>query len=189
MMLNSRHRLESMFSMLCVVMLLAGGCLFVRDLLSFYQKRRPIVPFFEFVFALVAPPEDYFDSLAEMPVARGEVSSSFSHFYRGQYGVCLVVPSQGPEIDWESLNVRIALTFRSENGTIIAENETVVRRGLLCFQHDSLGTEIVLFKYSVPEIVALDKNVSLSCVVKGKIGSLLRDFPEMRICVSKLSDE
>lgn len=189
MMANCRHRIEVVFLLLCVAMSLAGGCLFVRDLLFFYRGQRPIVPFFEWVFALVSPPNDYFDSLAEMPVSDVEETSSFSHFYRGQYGVCLVIPSQEPKIDWESLNVRIVLTFRNEAGTIIAENETAVRSGLLGFQSDSLGTELVLFRYSIPEIVALDRKVFLSCIAKGKIDSLLREFPKMRIRVAKLSDE
>ena len=183
------HKFEIALSLFGVAILLAGGCLFVRDLLFFYRGQRPIVPFFEWVFALVSPPNDYFDSLAEMPVSDVEATSSFSHFYRGQYGVCLVIPSQEPKIDWESLNVRIVLTFRNEDGTIIAENETSVRSGLLAFQSDSLGTEIVLFRYSIPEIVALDRKVFLSCRVKGKVDFLLREFPKMRIRVAKLSDE
>lgn len=187
--MNMRHHFCAgrSFGLLCIILAVAVAAVFSRDLLAFKNHKRTIVPFFEWVFALVSPPEGYYDPLAVLPLRERAVSASVSHFYRGQYAVFLVFSDKDADDLLEPFGLQVKIALQHGNKSV-TRNATA-KDDLLRFRSDKYGTEVVLLKYAIPEAFPLDEGVLISVSCEGNLEMFLRSHPGAHISVGKLSDE
>ena len=162
--------------------------LFVHDAVTYLHNKRPVVPFYEWVFTLFAPHSDSQTMLLDIPLSN--CMTNISHYWRGDYGVTIWVPDRIWDLSDEdhtrlSIGIRLRGSFRRTNmqSVYFISNTNQCKKGEWSPKG---GGSTIHYEYNVPSDLPLDETLAAEITVLGNLQEFRSRFPDARIRIEKL---
>lgn len=163
--------------------------LLTHDVIAYKQHRRPVVPFYEWLFTLLIPNGDSRTMLMDVPLS-DYCTTNISHYWRGNYGVTVWVSNRIWDISEEDStsldkDVQISGSFKRANMQIVdfISQTNQAKRG----EWSAKGGGATLhYEYNVPSDLPLDEILTIEINVSGNLKRFRSRFPDARIRVEKL---
>ena len=162
--------------------------LLIHDVVAYKQDRRPIVPFYEWLFNLFTTHGDSRTMLLDVPLS--DCVTNVSHYWRGDYGVTVWVPDKIWDLsdeDHRCLGNGIQLNGSFKGTNMQPFNFTSsANQSKKGEWRPNGGGSTIHYEYNVPANLPLDKCLTVEIKVLGDRQNLLSRFPDARIRIEKL---
>ena len=162
--------------------------LLAHDVVAYRQHRRPVVPFYEWLFTLLIPHVDSRTILLDAPLSN--CTTNILHYWREDYGVTVWVPNRMWDISEEDhiclgKDIQINGSFKRANmqsvDFISQTNQS--KKGEWSPQG---GGSTIHYEYNVPSDLPLDEILTVEIKTSGNLQRFLSRFPNARIRIGKL---
>ena len=162
--------------------------LLTHDVVVYRQNKRPLVPFYEWIFTLFIPHGGPPSMLLDAPLSN--CTTNISHYWRGDYGITVWIPHATQVLskeDYKCLDadVRLYGSIKKAGTRMVEFNSTPTLPRKREWSMD-FGGSTIHYEYNVPKDLPLDEMLTIDVHVEGNLQKFMTRFPDARLRVEKL---
>ena len=162
--------------------------LLTHDVVVYRQDKRPVVPFYEWIFTIFIPHGGPPSVLLDVPLSN--CTTNISHYWRGDYGVTVWVPNRMWDISEEDYicldrGIQISGSFKRAN-TQSVDFISQTNQSKKGEWSPKGGGSTIHYEYNVPKDLPLDEVLTVDVHVSGNLQTFMTRFPDARLRVEKL---